>query len=113
MVARERGIPEGEVIYCIDLDNTICLTKGTDYKNSVPIARAVKKVNALYNAGHTIKIFTGRGSNSGIDWRALTVSQLFRWGVKYNALILGKPAYDIIVDDKAISAKEWLNGKTN
>lgn len=101
------------MIYCIDLDNTICKTNGNDYKNSVPIPEAVAKVNALYDAGHTIKIFTGRGSNSGNDWRALTVSQLFRWGVKYHSLLLTKPTCDFIIDDKAISAKDWMNGKTD
>ena len=99
------------MIYCIDLDNTICKTNGTDYKNSVPIAKAVKKVNDLYDAGHTIKIFTGRGSNSGKDWRALTVSQLYRWGVKYHALLLSKPTGDIFIDDKAINTKDWMDGK--
>ena len=99
------------MIYCIDLDNTICLTKGTDYKNSVPITKAVKKVNALYDAKHTIKIYTGRGSNSGKDWRALTVSQLYRWGVKYHSLIMSKPTGDIFIDDKAINTKDWMNGK--
>lgn len=100
------------MIYCIDVDNTICLTKGTDYKNSVPIPKAVAKVNALYDAGHTIKIFTGRGSNSGQDWRALTVSQLYRWGVKYHVLLLTKPTGDFFIDDRAINAKDWMNGKS-
>jgi hypothetical protein len=99
------------VIYCIDLDNTICKTNGTDYKNSEPIPEAVAKVNALYDEGHTIKIFTGRGSNSGNDWRALTVSQLFKWGIKYHTLLLTKPTCDFIIDDKAINAKEWMDGK--
>ena len=30
----------------------------------------------------------------------MTEQQLKQWGVKYSELILGKPAYDMIIDDK-------------
>ena len=32
----------------------------------------------------------------------LTKTQLKKWKVKYHKLILGKPSYDLIVDDKGI-----------
>ena len=31
----------------------------------------------------------------------LTKNQLSNWGLKYHKLILGKPSYDVIVDDKS------------
>ena len=30
-----------------------------------------------------------------------TFSQLKKWGVNFHTLILGKPSYDLLVDDKA------------
>ena len=69
-------------------------------------------MNNLYDQGNIIKIFTGRGSSTGIDWRDFTIKQLDSWNVSYHELILGKPVCDIIVDDKAISLREWKNGRS-
>jgi hypothetical protein len=39
----------------------------------------------------------------------LTKKQLKEWGVNYNKLILGKPSYDLIVDDLSIYFKKnWI-----
>ena len=39
----------------------------------------------------------------------LTVQQLKDWNVKYHELIMGKPSYDIIIDDKAYNYNEnWI-----
>lgn len=95
------------MIYCFDIDGTLCDTAGSDYKNSIPRKDIISKVNQLYDRGHTIKIFTGRGATSGIDWREFTEEQLKSWGVKYHELIMGKPKADIFIDDKAINIKDW------
>jgi hypothetical protein len=102
-----------KLIYCFDIDNTLCKTEGKDYENSQPINERIAKVNWLFKEGHTIKIFTARGSGSGIDWRDLTEAQLDRWGVLYHELIMMKPAADFYVDDRAIrdSDFDW-NSKT-
>jgi hypothetical protein len=89
-----------------DLDNTLCETQGTDYKNSKPIQYRINRVNELYKKC-TIIIFTGRGSVSGINWRVLTKKQLKDWGVKYHRLILGKPHFDFFVDDKAMNVETF------
>lgn len=89
------------MIYCVDIDNTICATEGTNYGMSLPNNDVIKWVNGLYDSGHTIKIFTGRGSRSGKDLEQLTKIQLSAWGVKYHELIFGKPHADFFVDDKA------------
>ncbi len=94
--------------YCIDIDNTICKTEGTDYPNSKPKFDVICKVNQLYQEGHIIKIFTGRGSRSGKHWREFTDKQLQSWGLKYHELIMGKPHCDCFIDDKAVNVKEWM-----
>lgn len=97
------------MIYAIDIDRTICHSWGEHYGEYVPIFDAIKKVNQLYDGGHTIKIFTGRGSQSGVDWREFTEKQLDDWGVKYHCLIMGKPHADKFIDDKAMSTIDWLH----
>jgi hypothetical protein len=83
-----------------------------EYESAVPIPDAVKKVNDLYLAGHTIVFWTARGTVSGLDWRQLTEGQLSSWGVLYHELRFGKPAYDFFIDDKNINSRDWLNGKS-
>ena len=60
---------------------------------------------ALSEKGHQIHYWTARGANSGKNWDELTVQQLNSWGVRYNSINMGKPHYDIWIDDKAINAK--------
>ncbi len=99
------------LIYCFDCDGVICHTKGTDYEKAEPDPEVINKINWLHEKGHTIKIFTGRGSVSKIDWRLLTESQLGRWKVKYDELIMGKPNYDVFVDDLAWNIKDFREDK--
>lgn len=94
----------------VDIDNTICYTKGTNYNLSQPIEENIAKVNALYDAGHTIVYWTARGMKSGLDWRKLTENQLKSWGAKYHELRLDKPSYDIFIDDKTINTLDWEEG---
>ena len=43
-----------------DIDGVICKTSNSDYENSIPNEKAIKKINNLYNKGHKIIIFTAR-----------------------------------------------------
>tara|TARA_B100001063_G_scaffold238952_1_gene261803 strand:- start:3183 stop:3488 length:306 start_codon:yes stop_codon:yes gene_type:complete len=96
------------VIY-VDLDNTLCETIGTDYENSQPITKRIEYINKYFDQGHSITIYTARGSLSKIDYYELTKNQLESWGVKYNSLIVGeKPVYDLLIDDKALSDIEFF-----
>ncbi len=99
------------LIYCFDIDETLCRTIGTDYESAMPIMQRIEKVNGLYASGHIIKLLTARGSKTGIDWRPLTEKQLSTWGVCYHELHMGKPFADFYIDDKAIkdSDFEWLS----
>lgn len=96
------------MIYCFDIDGTICDTPGNDYPCATPFHDVIKKINELHFEGHVIKMFTARGAVSGKDWSEFTIGQLSEWGVSYDELIMNKkPHYDILIDDKAISAMAW------
>ncbi len=97
-------------IWLFDCDGVICNTEGTDYKNATPKAQNIKKINTLYDSGHYITVFTGRGTLSGIDWRELTEKQFKDWGLKYHELLLGKPYYDCLIDDKAWNVRDFEAG---
>jgi hypothetical protein len=94
------------IIY-IDIDETICHSPNKDYPNSIPIYENIAKANQLYDQGHTIVYWTARGSSSGIDWSELTQRQLNDWEVKRHQLKLGKPSYDLFIDDKALNTLDW------
>ena len=104
-------------IFCFDLDGVVCRTpKNNNYKKSKPIPRAIKKINSLYDKGNYIKIFTARymgRSKEKVNLAKkkgliLTKSQLKKWKLKHHKLIMGKPTYDIFVDDKAFGFnKNW------
>tara|TARA_Y100001963_G_scaffold117957_1_gene164200 strand:+ start:219 stop:533 length:315 start_codon:yes stop_codon:yes gene_type:complete len=96
------------IIY-VDIDETICETPpDRNYKLSNPIKENIKKINDLYDEGHTIIYWTARGTGSGIDWRDLTEEQFQKWGVKYHRLRLGKPIYDLFICDKAINTDTYF-----
>jgi len=84
-----------------DLDNTLCFTNGNDYINSIPIKERIDYVNKLKNEGNHITIWTARGCKSGINHRELTLKQLYEWNILYDDLLLGKPSYDMYIDDKS------------
>ncbi len=95
------------LVYCFDIDETICKTTDTDYENATAIVVRISKINTLFNSGHIIKLFTARGSETGINWRAITERQLAEWGLNYHELHFGKPSADVYVDDKAINERDF------
>tara|TARA_B100000035_G_scaffold314724_1_gene331943 strand:+ start:1080 stop:1583 length:504 start_codon:yes stop_codon:yes gene_type:complete len=90
--------------FMIDIDGTICKTKDSNYHDSTPIIKHIKLFNELYDKGHEIHYWTARGANSGLVWDYFTILQLKEWNVKYTSLNMGKPHYDVWIDDKAINA---------
>lgn len=100
------------LVYCFDIDGTLCTNTDGDYQLAQPYPDRISHVNALYENGHVVKLFTARGSTTGIDWRDLTERQLSSWGVRYHELILGKPHADVFVDDKAhhVDSYPWAGG---
>jgi histidinol phosphatase-like enzyme len=96
-----------KIIY-VDIDGILCTQDGINYNNAKPIYSNINKVNELYDDGNTIVLWTARGTVTGIDWTDVTTMQLNDWNVKYHNLKFGKPAYDIFIDDKALSSLESL-----
>ena len=90
----------------VDIDNTICVTRGTDYPNSQPRYDQIAKINELYDQGIEIIYWTARGSVSGMDWTLLTKQQLTQWGAKHHDVKLGKPHYDLFICDKSKRIEE-------
>ena len=87
------------------------------YSHGVKLTKNGKDIvdnflNQLYEEGHTIKLFTARGAQTGIDWREITEEKLAEWGVKYHELLMTKPHADIFIDDKAINADDWMKSNT-
>ena len=97
------------MIYCFDLDGTLCTNTNGSYDSAEPFLERIKIVNNLYDKGDTIIINTARGSTTGIDWYDLTKNQLSKWNLKYHKLFVGiKIEADLFIDDKAISDKQFF-----
>jgi molybdenum-dependent DNA-binding transcriptional regulator ModE len=104
------------MIYCFDLDETLCKkvvqseAEGIDYEDAEPIWERIDRVNKLYDEGHTILIDSARGSKTGCgSWTTKTGIQLEKWGLKYHSLRCGqKFAADIYIDDKGMNSEEYF-----
>lgn len=95
--------------YIVDIDNTICKSTDSDYTKSIPYLDRIEKINKLYDEGHEVHYWTARGGNSGKDWSSLTQTQMAAWGCKYHTLSMGKPSYDVWIDDKAINSENYFS----
>lgn len=98
------------MVYCFDIDGTLCTNTEGRYEEAKPLPAIVERVRALHAAGHRIILQTARGSTTGIDWRPLTEAQMRDWGVPFHELHFGKPTADLYVDDKAVNIKDWMAG---
>jgi len=93
------------IIY-VDIDGTICTNTDGDYKQAKPRFNQIDKINKLYDEGHTIIYWTARGTVTKIDWLELTQQQLYDWGCKCHDVRIGKPQYDLWIDDKSKKIEE-------
>ena len=110
-----RGIGKHKIVF--DLDGCLCSQTDGDYEKAAPIKEAIDLVNRLYERGHEIVIHTSRfmGRSHGEVARAyndgftFTQQQLSVWGVRYHLLVMGKPAADLVVDDRSIFFRsDWV-----
>lgn len=86
---------------CCDIDGVLAAkTPLNNYAEAVSIEQNVQLLNALYQRGCYIVLFTARGYQTGLDWKRITQDQMRRWGVQYHELLFGKPDADIYIDDK-------------
>ena len=96
--------------YIFDIDGTFTDISESlsDYTNAIPDENMIKMINYLYDQGNEIILRTGRGSTTNTDWSELTKKQLKEWGVKYHKLeFVNKPAKYLIIDDMAVSPREF------
>jgi hypothetical protein len=96
------------MIYMVDIDGTICRSIRADYNTAVPLQDRIEKINKLFDEGHEIHYWTARGGRTGKDWSELTKQQLDVWGCKYTSVRMGKPSYDVWIDDLAVNAKDFF-----
>tara|TARA_A100001015_G_scaffold300380_1_gene385712 strand:+ start:1374 stop:1784 length:411 start_codon:yes stop_codon:yes gene_type:complete len=96
-------------IYIIDIDGTICTKTKSDYISCEPITENIDIFNRLFEHGHEVHYWTARGALSGKKWDELTIKQLDSWNVKYNSINMGKPHYDVWIDDKAINSRVFCD----
>ena len=108
-----------KLTYVFDIDGTICSPTKGDYGFAVPYMNRIKKINELYDDGHTIIFQTARGmgrSDNNVDYAHtafynFTRKQLIDWGVKFHDLFLGKPAADVYIDDKGIDDEDFFRNE--
>tara|TARA_B100001029_G_C14897275_1_gene358862 strand:+ start:379 stop:738 length:360 start_codon:yes stop_codon:yes gene_type:complete len=103
-------------VICFDIDQVICFTKKNYYNKSKPKKSSIKYINNLYNNGYTIKIFTARYMGTYKENLSVinkkyynkTFNQLKKWGLKFHKLYMGKPSFDLFIDDKALGyTRNW------
>lgn len=99
--------------YIVDVDGTICTKTDGDYANAKPILHRIEYFNKLFDDGHEVHYWTARGGNTGKDWTELTHQQFNEWKIKYTSLKLGKPTYDVWVDDKAYNVDSYFYTNEN
>jgi capsule biosynthesis phosphatase len=103
----------------MDLDETICVTDGGNYAQSIPVPDIVEKLREYKALGFEIVIYTSRNvrtfeGNTG-KITAHTVPVMIDWlrkhNIPYDEVYIGKPwcgNEGFYVDDKAIRPSEFL-----
>lgn len=87
----------------IDIDGVICDEHPTFERSLArPITGARHDIDRLAEAGYRIVLHTAR------SWSefAMTERWLHDHGFYYDALVMGKPVADIVVDDRAVKSLE-------
>lgn len=74
----------------------------------MPYKDRIEKINRLYDNGDTIVYWTARGTLTQKMWFNTTYKQLTQWGCKFHELRMGKPVYDLFIDDKNISSDNYF-----
>ena len=95
------------MIYCFDIDGTICSYADGAYEQAVPYPRRIEHINRLFADGHTIFFYSSRSAAAGVDSSAVTRQQLENWQVRYHQLFMGKPAADFYIGNTCRNVQEW------
>lgn len=94
----------------VDIDGVIATTLKNgvyprDYPKKKPMPYSIQALKQLRKKGHTLYFFTARYEED----REITEQWLTEHGFSglYDELIMDKPKYDIIIDDRALRHIDW------
>lgn len=99
----------------VDIDDTICYYESTEkkknmeYNKAIPYKERIEKINKLYDEGNEIIYWTARGTVTQKLWFNTTYQQLKDWNCRFHELRMGKPNYDLFIDDKNINSEVYFN----
>ncbi len=96
------------MIYCFDIDDSIITSTNGSYENAEPHLEMISLVNALFNSGHHIILYSALGSNTDTHLQELTIDKLKKLGILYHELNFDKPQGKFSINEKAISVK-WFS----
>ena len=108
-----------KMTYVFDIDGTICSDTYGEYEKAEPFKERIRKVNTLYEEGHTIFFLTARGMGRTNNSQTTAKEELFKftedqlntWGAKHHRLFLGKPAGNVYIDDRGMKDEDFFGNK--
>lgn len=96
----------------VDIDGTLAIIESVNdwyslgffgalkvYESAVVNEKLKKVINKLFGEGFEIVLFTSRR----LRFREVTEKWLLRNGVKYDLLIMEKPYFEVLIDDKTLT----------
>ena len=83
---------------CVDLDDTIM-----DYCTGEPILGAIKALQKMKQEGHQVIIFTA----NWLTHKGIVMGWLKAHKIPYDDLVMSKPIFDILIDDRARQFTGW------
>jgi len=106
--------PPSDIDLVFDFDGVICANNSGDYANAPPYKHAIIEINKAYDKGYHITIFTARYGKRAPGYQYQRgYMEAYKWlvdnGVKFHELIMGKPAGDLYVDDKACVVRSSMS----
>lgn len=105
------------MIFCFDIDNTICENKTGDmtYADVKPFTEALETLHWLRSEGHKIILYTARHMKTGDGNQGKVLKLqgkiLFDWlekhDIPYDELWWNKPHADLFIDDAVHKHTDW------
>lgn len=96
-------MPRPKWTFSVDIDGVLCESGPPDkYAQAKPIKDNIKMVNALYDKGFNVILYTGRG------WHMydMTKEWLTKNSVKHTELVMGKVVAHYYIDDRNATLDE-------
>lgn len=92
------ALPIGPIV-CIDLDGVLCRGVGR-YEDRGPDVEQIRRLRALVELGISPVIWTSRAAD--FEAKRRSESWLRAQGVPFSRLVLGKPRFAALIDDRAL-----------